>query len=515
MNQSLHIFRKDLRHLWPELSIYAALLIAFAWTAPLTWPGSNSTQSQMLLQVVLVFLHALMPVLWLVMIARLIHDESLVGDQQFWITRPYKWPSLFGAKLLFIVTGIILPFVAMQWFLLFHAGLHPLSAIPGLLLNLLYLTLLCWLPFTVVAAVTSTLPRAAMTMVAAVIAMIVILLIGGRTAGPRMEPPFLLETFGTIFAVLLIAILLYQYAGRLTTRSRIALIATPLLLIALYAIYPADTLIRHLYPASSDPTVHLSFDTDPLHYAQQQGRTMTIAGLTMVNLPLELQGVDPSVRFASGGLSFTMDAPGYHYVSPWQPASPRTSNLSMFIPQEALDRFHGKDVHLHLTLVAERLSAETAQTVTANTEARFDVPNQGVCSYSPDQPGGGPFCRYAYQSPPVTRVTGLVSANWCQASAPTHPGMDYLRSLGAQTPTFDPVVPYNLGTLDLRGTICNGAELTFTPYQPSDKLRIELDIPAVTLDHYVAHFDPARRNAQGMPPTAPPSPQPGVKVTIP
>ncbi len=509
MIQSLHIFRKDVRHLWPELSIYVALLIAFAWTAPLTWAGASSAQLQVLLQLVLVFVHALLPILWFVMIARLIHDESLVGDQQFWITRPYKWPSLLGAKLLFIVAGVILPFVAMQWFLLLHAGLHPLSAIPGLLLNLLYLTLLCWLPFTVVAAVTSTLPRAAMSMVASVIALIVILVIGGRTAGLRMDPPYLIETLGTIFAVLLVAILLYQYMGRRTTWSRIALIATPVLLIALFAAYPTDLLVRRIYPASSDPAARLTFDSDPDHYESQQGRVVTFGNWTIVNLPAELQGVDPSVRFGDGGLSFTVDAPGYHYVSPWLPSTFHARNVSILFPQEVINRFHGKDVHLHLTFVSERLLAGAAQTAAANTDARFEVPNKGVCSYPADQPGARPFCNYPYQSPPATRVTGPVSALPCEASGPTHPGMGNIRNT-AQVPSFDPVVQerLDLGGLNLPGNICNGAQLTFTPYLPTGKLRAELDIPAISLDHYVAHIDLARRSAQGMPPTAPPAPPP-------
>ena len=511
MIQSLHIFRKDVRHLWPELAVYAALLIVFALAEPQAWMGAEIFNS--LLMIFLPLLHALFPILWLVMIARLIHDESLVGDQQFWITRPYKWPSLLGAKLLFIVAGVILPFVAMQWFLLLHAGLHPLSAIPGLLLNLLYLTLLCWLPFTVVAAVTSTLPRAAMSMVASVIALIVILVIGGRTAGLRMDPPCLIETLGTIFAVLLVAILLYQYMGRRTTWSRIALIATPVLLIALFAAYPTDLLVRRIYPASSDPAARLTFDSDPGRYELQQGRVVeTFGSQTIVNLPAELQGVDPSVRLGDGGLSFTVDAPGYHYVSPWLPSTFHARNVSIPFPQEVINRFHGKEVHLHLTFVSERLFAGAAQTVTANADAHFDVPDKGVCSYPADQPGTRPFCNYPYQSPPATRVTGPVSAQPCEASGPTHPGMGNIRNT-AQAPSFDPVVQE---PLNLAGNICNGAQLTLTPYLPTGKLRAELDIPAISLDHYVAHIDFARRSAQGMPPTAPPAPQPDDrKVTVP
>ncbi len=37
MNFVLHIFRKDARHLYPEILVTLALTIAFAWAAPVQW----------------------------------------------------------------------------------------------------------------------------------------------------------------------------------------------------------------------------------------------------------------------------------------------------------------------------------------------------------------------------------------------------------------------------------------------------------------------------------------------
>src|SRR5256885_7885270 len=48
----------------------------------------------------------LLPLAWWTLIARVIHDEVLPGDNQFWITRPYSWKSLLGAKALFILAFI-------------------------------------------------------------------------------------------------------------------------------------------------------------------------------------------------------------------------------------------------------------------------------------------------------------------------------------------------------------------------------------------------------------------------
>ena len=38
--QPLHIFRKDILHLWPEASVVVALFIAFGIAAPSNWTNS-------------------------------------------------------------------------------------------------------------------------------------------------------------------------------------------------------------------------------------------------------------------------------------------------------------------------------------------------------------------------------------------------------------------------------------------------------------------------------------------
>jgi len=113
MIQSLHILRKDIRHLWPDLSLYAALLIAASAIIPMAWNFADTSSTPLHLFAGL--LNILIPIIWLVIIARLIHDEALVGDIQFWITRPYKWTSLLSAKLLFILLCLMVPFALTQW----------------------------------------------------------------------------------------------------------------------------------------------------------------------------------------------------------------------------------------------------------------------------------------------------------------------------------------------------------------------------------------------------------------
>ena len=49
------------------------------------------------------WLNLLLPLVWACVAALAVQEEPLVGDRNFWTTRPYRWPSLLGAKLMFVI----------------------------------------------------------------------------------------------------------------------------------------------------------------------------------------------------------------------------------------------------------------------------------------------------------------------------------------------------------------------------------------------------------------------------
>ncbi len=51
----------------------------------------------------------LLPMAWWFLVSLAVYGEPLPGNRQFWITRPYRWTSLLGAKLLFIVAFVSFP----------------------------------------------------------------------------------------------------------------------------------------------------------------------------------------------------------------------------------------------------------------------------------------------------------------------------------------------------------------------------------------------------------------------
>ncbi len=89
MNQILHIFRKDVRHRWIEIVVSLALLVAHAWHVAHQWnvPSPDFDLTSSLWGALAFFV----PASWCFLVIRAVQEESLVGDRQFWVTRPYEW----------------------------------------------------------------------------------------------------------------------------------------------------------------------------------------------------------------------------------------------------------------------------------------------------------------------------------------------------------------------------------------------------------------------------------------
>ena len=80
MKQVRLILWKDVRYLWRQLAVYAALLAAFAWIAPQTWPGSIPNS---FLPVFVTLLKLLLMASQFVLITSAIQADRLVGEEQF------------------------------------------------------------------------------------------------------------------------------------------------------------------------------------------------------------------------------------------------------------------------------------------------------------------------------------------------------------------------------------------------------------------------------------------------
>jgi hypothetical protein len=150
MKLVLHILAKDLRrHRW-ELMLFVLACAAWAWQTAhpfgLLWARIRE------------FAPFLFFGLWFLVTVRVVQGESLVGDREFWMTRPYRWGQLMAAKALFLLLCVNLPLLIAQIILLHSAGIRlSFSLLPGLLFLQLEFTFFLTFPAAALAAVTESL----------------------------------------------------------------------------------------------------------------------------------------------------------------------------------------------------------------------------------------------------------------------------------------------------------------------------------------------------------------------
>jgi len=226
VSQVLHILRKDLRRLRWLLIMWMAILAARvilavigSATAGVTFPAAFALRE---VDVVLPLLHTVMLAL---LVARLIHEEPLVGWNAFWLTRPYSTRALVTAKLLFlVVVMVLLPLAAdLSTMAVFKAGARAqLTAAPTF-----GSTHVTWaLGLAVVAVLTPSLATFVLTIVGGVVAIAVTLLLliavslvfglAQTTAydGPLVANPTPGIVSMIVFIATALGVIAYQYRHR-------------------------------------------------------------------------------------------------------------------------------------------------------------------------------------------------------------------------------------------------------------------------------------------------------------
>jgi hypothetical protein len=92
------------------------------------------------------WLNLLAPLAWACLIGLVVEQEPMVGDRQFWTTRPYRRSVLLAAKLLFVVMFVHVPFLLADVYILAMRGFSPLAYLPQLTWDQLLLVAALTLP---------------------------------------------------------------------------------------------------------------------------------------------------------------------------------------------------------------------------------------------------------------------------------------------------------------------------------------------------------------------------------
>ena len=522
MKQILAIFAKDARRFWPEILVCCAMLVVLVLVYPIGWRTTNAlgavsggrlafgAAGGSLLAATLVFL---VPVGWLVLIARAVHCERLVGDTQFWLTRPYDWRKLFAAKLLFFAAFLYAPFFLAQCLLLLEAGLHPLHYLGGMLFNLLLLTAVGVLPLLALSSLTSGFGRLMLVLLG--LGLVFVAMIGGVSAMPFnvvTNVPDLVSgelVLGALFwGSLPAALILY---ARRNAKAGWLIVGSVLVVIGATAFFNPDrALVGSFYPelsAGSEAPVTFAYGAKDLN---QPTANLTVNKRWVeVVIPMTESGVqDGSVAVPRAVRVTLTGAGGSTWESPWQgyiatPFIPGQSNtvIRFLMPRSAYDQLKGAPMTLHIT-IALTMGRKASQSLIALPTGDFAVPEIGVCKpepwmWQPDE-FWGIACRSPMNQPELTYVTVPWSSKTCKAGAEADQDQAIAKAwvgeldrepaeLGISPVSNVPLVfsqPWLSKDWEEAGhhwSICPGAPVQFTQYQAASRLREDVSIPGFHL----------------------------------
>lgn len=508
MKQILHIFAKDTRHQWIEILISLALLAALVLRNPRysfmttgyavsfsPWAGLGSLSW---------LLTVLIPLSWWILISPVIHEERLVGDRQFWITRPYEWKSLLAAKVLFILVYLYLPLFLAQIAVLARVGFSPFAYLPGLLYNLLLITSLVILPLVALATVTRNFARMTLVLLGVGVSLSAIAALTSVFPGTEIATPFLdrLSTFLVICGC--IAVILLQYAARRSSPSWVVLGSTLGIVALLACASPDQALMNRRYPVEQAPGMVLASDNDP-----GGGAIVSVArgsNDVVINVPVHVSGIAPGSLMIPEAIRATLEAPdGSHWTSLWQPIyidklfpGERVARATFAMPRTLYEKLKPARLRARITLALVRARQGETTRVSLPLD-EFQVPGFGICTPQTgfnDKPDeiGGISCRAALRQPSLTFVRVSWSYDDCRVPSQERGevnGEAWSGSLNrapaefAIAPVWSDSIGFTNQELGYRSNeprhICPGTPATFTIYHPAGRTQVALDIPGLVL----------------------------------
>lgn len=499
MKQILHIFSKDVRRLWVEILLSVVVSALFAWGIPTSWINSPIDVVGHFRQGVFGAVLFLVPLSWCLLIARLIHGEVLVGDRQFWVTRPYEWPKLLAAKALFIALIIYLPFLLMQASILAQAGFNPLSYIPGLLYRCLLMSAV-FFPLIGLAAVTSNLVRMALTLLAfyavfvaySVIVYLAVIQGWNNVFELVVYNPVSWRWLVAVVVILLVsgAAIVLQYARRRLLMARLLLGSTPFLALLAGCICNSRVWMNWTYPPAAQrqpPTIQMIAE---FPFTQDVDRSMVITE------SMSGRGNDIDTRRwavikvfvrpseVAAGDRWRLDAyrptltpvNGAPVKLDWQQVravdfeAPNVSDqpgsyLAEFLVQRAdYERLRSSPVTLRIDFALTQARIVWSRRLVP-PNGSFIIPGFASCSTIEDSPGGTTriydvACRFPLREPTQTIVTAVMTEGPCSASTGnrTKLGIGFFETAPA-TLGISPIEEMGLMT----GSAYNGASFSALP----------------------------------------------------
>ena len=512
----LHILAKDLRrHKW-ELMLFVLACAAWAWQTAepfgLLW---NRTRE---------FAPILFFGLWFIVTVRVIQGESLVGDREFWMTRPYRWGQLMAAKALFLLLGLNAPFLIAQVIVLNSAGIHLSSSlIPGLLFLQLEFTFFLTFPAAALATVTESLVQWGLAVAGMLVYAMMLSWLPWDKLPPGLEGG---ENICGVLGMALIApalafVLVWQFAQRRVWPARLVF-ASVLLVIPFMIFLSSTQFIRSTaYPRSTGaPPLQLSIAENYLEPGRAYTRNNSDFLNPEISIPVIALPAGPGTIIDAEGWRVTLTGDnGWHWQSPWLNGAAKFTadkpfaNFAFTAPRKVADQM--AQAHARATVEVAfgvyRLGAP--QLVTTQSD-RFLLAGESVCRWINRRFNGfqigGYDCAAPLHLPEIMEVRIDSASNTCSTAngGPPLPAGHFATDFqyGSGLPAdFDPdpvhKIVFNFGAWsppipgndsthqDLQAEFCRGTPLTVSTGTYVGRSSATFDLGSIGLEKIIIRPD--------------------------
>jgi hypothetical protein len=508
MAQIWNIFRKDCRHYWREASASIALLAAFGWNVVRGWhhgddlvAGTGGLFSYNFLSG---SLDVLVPVSWALLVVRVIQGESLVGDRQFWLTRPYEWEKLLAAKVIFSIVFVNCPLLILDVFLLSKAGFTPTHYFIGLLWMQLMIVLFFLLPAIALATVTAGIVQTLLALLLIALYMVGMAALAAQIPSSDFSGPSD-SLLTSLFIGVCLAVILTQYARRNTFKSRMLIVGLAAAILILLVATPYRVLVAREWPqlsAGQQPPFQLGIlpvETGTADEPSVEEKEVEI------HVPLSVTGLSSESIVIVNGIFVTIDAPdGLRWDSGWK--SPgiflfpeqKDTRVNFTLKRKFFKRVQSSQVKLRLSVAFTLFQDENRRPFVV-PRGEFAVPNVGLCSVLPVYVPRIE-CLAPLRQPSFLLMTTDMSKNTCplgEGESPWSPGeiaRGWTQNGGSEPAEFgiSPVTSFGLYLSNWSGSsnrrlgdgVCPGTTVVFSNPEPVLSNQVTMQIEGVHLADY-------------------------------
>jgi hypothetical protein len=417
-----HIFKKDLRLLWP-LAMAVAILHGIT---PLLVPMGSDLRFFLLLR--LLAFGGPLASGFLITIA--VHEDPIPGVRQDWLVRPIRRSDLILAKLLFAALAVQLPIWIANVAAFLVSGFSLPSALLAASEHFVVQMLVINLPFLALASVT----RSLLELISGAVVVSLVVVVADAVGTPSAEPVMRtglqwIETL-TAYAVLFIGasvVLALQYFRRRTAVARIFTGVAAVLSVMAWFIpwQPAFAVQRSLSPAAeSSGPVNLIFDPAAGKFHRPPGalsldEMLTImkgvdTGTVPIYLPLRVTGLRPDsavradhseVRLITQGRTTRMDLESWNFPHDESDSTPQTVYPPIKIPAALYSRIKDEPVRIEVDSWLTLVQIASSNDIPA-IGGEQPIPGVGRCRTKVNDAGTAVelSCMVTEKAPPCTNM---------------------------------------------------------------------------------------------------------------